>query len=221
MKESRKQKCGAKTRAGTPCRRWALNGSNRCRLHGGKTQSGSASANYKHGKYSQALPAGDLSGYKHAWQNPRILELTDEIALVDLHICNILASSKDRPRSGGVHDILRSIDAIMHDLQGDDVEISDAISAIASIGEMLRAAIDETEAWQEIGDFIERRRKLVDTERRQAELLSEFVHKLQLAEYLRRIMDVSKDVITDRGQLDRLLDGFMTISFSDETNSEN
>jgi hypothetical protein len=28
-------KCGARTRAGTPCRRWSIKGKTRCRLHGG------------------------------------------------------------------------------------------------------------------------------------------------------------------------------------------
>jgi len=28
-------RCGAKTRAGTPCRRWPVRGRRRCRLHGG------------------------------------------------------------------------------------------------------------------------------------------------------------------------------------------
>ena len=31
------QRCGAKTRAGMPCKRAAMKGKNRCRLHGGKS----------------------------------------------------------------------------------------------------------------------------------------------------------------------------------------
>ncbi|MFO1352036.1 MAG: HGGxSTG domain-containing protein [Gammaproteobacteria bacterium] len=52
--------CGAKTRAGTPCRRIGRKSSGRCRLHGGrstgpKTAEGlarSRRANWRHGGYS-------------------------------------------------------------------------------------------------------------------------------------------------------------------------
>ncbi len=32
-----KQVCGARTRAGTPCKNWPIRGRSRCRLHGGKS----------------------------------------------------------------------------------------------------------------------------------------------------------------------------------------
>ena len=44
--------CGAKTRAGTPCRRRPCPGRTRCRLHGGLSLSGTASPRFKHGGYS-------------------------------------------------------------------------------------------------------------------------------------------------------------------------
>lgn len=47
--------CGAKTRAGTPCKSPAVRGKNRCRLHGGAAGSGAPVGNknaYKHGYYS-------------------------------------------------------------------------------------------------------------------------------------------------------------------------
>jgi hypothetical protein len=47
--------CGAKTRAGTPCRRAPMfNG--RCSLHGGKSRGWFAHPNYKHGRYSKYSP---------------------------------------------------------------------------------------------------------------------------------------------------------------------
>ena len=54
-------RCGAKTRAGHPCGRYAMKTNGRCRMHGGlstgpKTAAGlarSRRANWKHGLYSQ------------------------------------------------------------------------------------------------------------------------------------------------------------------------
>ena len=45
--------CGAKTRAGTPCKRRPSSYRNRCSLHGGKSLSGGGHPNYKHGLYSK------------------------------------------------------------------------------------------------------------------------------------------------------------------------
>jgi hypothetical protein len=44
---------GAKTRAGTPCKRLARWPRGRCRLHGGCSLCGIAHPNYKHGRRSK------------------------------------------------------------------------------------------------------------------------------------------------------------------------
>ena len=52
-------RCGAKTRSGTPCAKYPINGKRRCRLHGGlstgpRTAEGKAriaAAQLKHGRY--------------------------------------------------------------------------------------------------------------------------------------------------------------------------
>ena len=48
--------CGAKTRDGPPCPNWGMWPSGRCRMHGGKSPTGFASATHKHGWYSTHLP---------------------------------------------------------------------------------------------------------------------------------------------------------------------
>ena len=58
MKMARLPFCGAKTRAGTPCKRpagWGTDhvGEGRCKLHGGATPRGPLHPRYKHGKYSK------------------------------------------------------------------------------------------------------------------------------------------------------------------------
>jgi len=49
-------RCGAKTRAGTPCRSPAVHGKRRCRMHGGAAGSGAPRGNtnaLKHGRYTR------------------------------------------------------------------------------------------------------------------------------------------------------------------------
>lgn len=47
------RQCGAKTRMGTPCRKWGIRPSGRCRNHGGKSFRGIASPRFRHGQYSR------------------------------------------------------------------------------------------------------------------------------------------------------------------------
>ena len=50
-------RCGAQTRAGTPCRAPAVSGRSRCRMHGGAKGTGAPHGNrnaYRHGKYAAA-----------------------------------------------------------------------------------------------------------------------------------------------------------------------
>jgi glucans biosynthesis protein len=46
--------CGAKTRLGSPCKKYAIEGKRRCRLHGGVSLSGVEHPNYLHGRRSKA-----------------------------------------------------------------------------------------------------------------------------------------------------------------------
>jgi len=50
------RRCNAKTRAGTPCKKWGIRPSGRCRNHGGKSWGGYASQRLKHGWYSNYFP---------------------------------------------------------------------------------------------------------------------------------------------------------------------
>jgi hypothetical protein len=51
------RRCGAKTRAGHPCRQAAVKGRSRCRMHGGAKGSGGPrgmrNGNFKHGLYTR------------------------------------------------------------------------------------------------------------------------------------------------------------------------
>lgn len=49
------QRCGARTRNGSPCQKPALNGKTRCQLHGGRAgaPSGERNGNYRHGRFTK------------------------------------------------------------------------------------------------------------------------------------------------------------------------
>ena len=81
-------RCGATLRRkpGRFCTAYPLTGTTRCRLHGGKSLAGPAHGNWKHGMYSTVLPEALGTHYATARQNPALVALTEQIALVDAKV---------------------------------------------------------------------------------------------------------------------------------------
>src|SRR5262245_22352084 len=81
--------CGAKTRAGTPCKRAAMpNG--RCDRHGGKSLSGAAHPGFTHGPYSKFLPVHLATRLAEFDADEKRLELNQEIDLTTARITELL-----------------------------------------------------------------------------------------------------------------------------------
>lgn len=88
--------CGAKTRAGHPCKGQPM-ANGRCRMHGGSTPTGLALPQTKTGRYSKHLPTRLGERYEAALKDPDLLALRDEIALTDADIGRLLAQVEEEP----------------------------------------------------------------------------------------------------------------------------
>lgn len=81
------QRCGAKTRAGTPCRRAAVSGKARCTLHGGRstgpcTEAGRAKIAVLHTKHGRLAKEKRAEAKRRAAEGRRVrAELRDLEAL--------------------------------------------------------------------------------------------------------------------------------------------
>ena len=83
--------CTAKSKQSQErCKKDACVGRNVCHIHGGKTLQGVASGLYRHGKYSKFLPLSLAADYQRARDDPDLHSLTDEIALSDARLCELL-----------------------------------------------------------------------------------------------------------------------------------
>lgn len=86
--------CGAKTRSGEPCKRHAVPGSNRCKLHGGKSPG--APAGNKHA----ATPGSIYSRFLTPEENRLLPEIAlgrvdDELRLTRIRLMRALAQEND------------------------------------------------------------------------------------------------------------------------------
>lgn len=166
--------CQAKCKStGEQCRRRAVNGKRVCTVHGGLTPSGVASANWKHGRYSKAIPTRLMERYQASESDPELLNLRSDIALVDARISELLGSV-DVGESGR---LWRDLGKLRKDfLVAQREKDQDAMASVLTelLNTVGRGAQD-WERWQEIADFLERRRRLVESEQKRLVAMQQMV----------------------------------------------
>lgn len=163
MARGNAKECGAKTRTGAPCKAAAMpNG--RCRLHGGKSPGGIASATFKTGLYSRYLPTRLKGAYEEGLANPKLLELKEQVALVDARIVEQL-----QRLNTGEHDaawkLLKETFTVLKTsyLNGDADKVPGAIRAMEQI---ISDGEKDVEAWAGIYESVDLRRRLAESERK-------------------------------------------------------
>lgn len=66
-----------------------------CLAHGGRTPRGAASPSFKTGRYSRSMPGTLVADYERALNDPQLLSLRDDIALMDAMILSTLGQLDD------------------------------------------------------------------------------------------------------------------------------
>ena len=170
-----KRTCGAKTRAGTPCKASSMpNG--RCYHHGGPTPKGRNSPNWKHGRYSKYIPSNLQDRYIAAVTDPELLSHDGEIALLQSRLSSLLEKISSAPDSGATWKELRSqmskFDKSQRQAQkleeGAEQEkyLTSAAMALDELRLMVRRGVAEWAAWGEVIALTENMRRLKDSEQK-------------------------------------------------------
>jgi hypothetical protein len=92
------------------CKQSVVPGLEVCRFHGGATPRGVASANFKHGRYSKAIPDRLVGMYEKALSDEDLIALRDEIALIDARLSELLATVDDAVSGSSWSDIDKLIE---------------------------------------------------------------------------------------------------------------
>jgi hypothetical protein len=147
-------------RSGERCQLPAVTGYEVCRVHGGKTPRGMANGNTKHGRYSKDLPTQLSSRFQDSINDPALMQLNHEAALLTTRIGDLL-SSVELPHKDNMFDIVNARDGIRYAMQsgkGDDL-----VFAFEQLDTAVNIAISDSATWAEINKTIEQYRKVVET----------------------------------------------------------
>jgi hypothetical protein len=89
------QRCSAHNRAGEQCSNPAIKGKATCRIHGGKSLSGSEHPNFKTGLYSKYMREDAAEKYQEILESQDLLDLSNEIALLKTMLTDELQEAND------------------------------------------------------------------------------------------------------------------------------
>jgi DNA polymerase/3'-5' exonuclease PolX len=167
-----------------------------CHMHGGKTPRGPALPQFRTGKYSKLLPTRLLARYRAAERDADLTSLRSELALVDARLADLL-TRVDTGESGALWGaVLKAHRAFRrYKTTGDVTRMREALAELESC---IDAGVPDYEAWAEIQELLETRRKLCDSETRRLVVLQQMISAEQLTILLGVIVEIIARHVTDR-----------------------
>jgi hypothetical protein len=183
--------CTGHKRNGEPCRMIAVRGMTKCRLHGGRSVSGLAHYNFKHGRYSKHLPPEIAARVEEARRNPRLLSLEDDIAVAEARLATLLEAAQTG-EAGVCWQELREARARFRQAAMAE-DMAGMRAADATIDAVIARGAQAAETWEEIGKLWERRCKQVQTQVKTLQSLQQMVtvqqHVLAQGALMQAVLD--------------------------------
>lgn len=162
------KQCSADSkRTGRRCGAWAVSGRDTCYHHGGTSPIGAGSPNYRDGsrsKYRAIFSGGALDHYEASREDPRYIELREEIALLDTLVIEELMAAKVGEGGALWEELSQAWERFR---QADPHrDASTAGRGLRRVGEIIEEGASRHAARREAVDLVERKRRLSETERR-------------------------------------------------------
>jgi|GEM_PF-4574428 len=150
---------------------------------------------YKGGKYSKYLPSRLLESYTNAKDDPEILSLNDDIALTEARVTDVL-QRVDANESGAMWDELSRLskEIKLARKSGDPVLVEDLFDQMLKL---IDKGKGDRENWREIGDLMERKRKLSESQLKLLVTKQEFISRQQAVAMISLITNAIKESVSD------------------------
>jgi hypothetical protein len=188
--------------SGSQCNAAAMRGRLNCRKHGGKTPVGVAASAYKTGRYSKYVPARMLSSYKASLNDPDLLEVRSDIALLDARLADLL-SRVDNGESG--HLLKEARDAfnlLKSAMQRRDAD--QTVVAMTTLDEKLNRGVADYAAWDEIYQVMGKRERAGEREMNRLVAMNQTMTVERALELIHTIGDIIRRHVQDRETLLRI-----------------
>jgi hypothetical protein len=202
-------RCGAKKRNGQPCRQWPMKGRTRCRLHGGRSRVGPGAGRYRHGRYSRFLPSRLCAQYQAMVHDSKLLELRDEIAMTDARITDVL----QRVDTGESGMLWCQGQAAMRRFAREQAKgnVDGMQRALVQVQRLLTQGADDEAAWRQVGELIEQRRRLCESEHRRLIQAHDMISAEQAMVLLAQVVEAIQRHVQDKAILAAIAQEFQAL----------
>lgn len=193
--EPKKQRCGARNGDGTRCRNILPTGEGRCHAHTVVPPHGIDVPAFKHGRYSRYLRLDAALRYLETRDDPDLLSLHEDVALVSHRVGELLAQVTTGESGAAWKQIIRLWKEFgRHRASGNVVKMQETLELL---DEPLRAGAEAHAAWEELGLQLDRRARLADAEARRLKQMQATLTVEEVMDLLKTILDVLQRHVHD------------------------
>lgn len=167
----------------------------RCRMHGGTQKRGIASPNFKHGRYTD-LPASLRAGYERALADPELLNLTEEIALYQARVRELIGTLSARGSGARWRDLMTAWAKVQEARRSGDVAALG--QGLVAVDLLLTNADGDYRTWDELDRATARLQSLVMAEQARAVKMRALVSTEEAMAFARALLYAVQVRVTDR-----------------------
>lgn len=186
----------------------------RCKSHGGLTPVGTASASWKHGRYSRYLPSDILEKYNEALEDPELLSLRQDIAITQARLGDLFEQlnegggmedwSRVRSEWNNFIDIQRELQIAGQDQAAIDRATQRMRETVTSLSRIIGGGHRNISLWHEIRDTTEALRRLIDSEAKRIAVLEHMIPAERMMAFTYRLLAILKNRIQDAELLSQI-----------------
>lgn len=168
--------CGAKKRGADGherCKQTATKENGRCRHHGGDSIKGKDHPDFKTGRYSKALPDNVAARFQEVRNDEHLTDLREEIALIVTRIEEVLSNLEAKDSAKLWRNVEKRFEEFKVARDTDDTE--GMAEALHYLERLIAKGTELRNSWEEITSLAEKKRRLVDSERRREKALQAYI----------------------------------------------
>ena len=170
----------------------------RCKLHGGASLAGPAHPNFRHGRHSRFMPNNLADQYNASVNDPQLVQMRDELALIDLRVDELYSSIGQTGNAKALRGIRGKLSEFKTaGSRGGKGAVGAARLALQQLEDLIDAACTTAATWEELRDTIDLRRRLSESETRRLKDMHQTITAERALALMALLVQRVKEHVTD------------------------